>query len=405
MAEALVHERVAWEAITQIGTQSEIVAAEVPAILAAARLSIPSMSDPSGTSRSVNAMITEAKGNLLAAPVEALVNTVNTEGVMGKGIALEFKNAFPEMFKAYPAAAKRGEVKLGQMHVWPTHALDGPRYVINFPTKAHWRAKSRIGDIDSGLVDLTRVVRELGITSIAVPPLGCGNGGFDWADVEPRIRHAFDALPDVDVQVYPPTGAPAAGDMPVNTAKPKMTPSRAALVGILDRYTRQSLSEPSLIEAQKLMYFLQLLGEPLRLKFVAHRYGPYADDLRKVLREIEGHYLTGFGDGTAAVSDAIPLVPVVGAVSEVEQLLSDHPETKARMERVLDIAEGFESAYGMELLASVHWVAAAAPTGKTDAEVAAKVAEWSPRKARMFTPEHVDTALTALREHGLLTAA
>ncbi|MGB3910860.1 MAG: macro domain-containing protein [Pseudolysinimonas sp.] len=350
-------------------------------------------------------MITEAKGNLLAAPVEALVNTVNTEGIMGKGIALQFKNAFPEMFKAYTAAAKRGEVKLGQMHVWPTQALDGPRYVINFPTKAHWRAKSRIGDIDSGLVDLVKVVRDLDITSIAVPPLGCGNGGLDWAEVEPRIRAAFDALPKVDVRIYPPAGAPKAADMLVNTPKPKMTPGRAALVGIITKYTRQALDAPSLIEAQKLMYFLQAVGEPLRLDFKANRYGPYADNLRHVLAQIEGHYLIGYGDGTAKALDAVPLEPVTSALPSVEQELDAHPETRSRMEQVLQLAEGFETAYGMELLATVHWVATHEAAGRPDENVTERVAEWSPRKARMFTPEHVGTALATLREHGLLAAA
>lgn len=350
-------------------------------------------------------MITEAKGNLLTAPVEALVNTVNTEGVMGKGIALQFKNAFPGMFKAYNSAAKRGEIKLGQMHVWQTQALDGPQYIINFPTKGHWRSKSRIVDIDSGLVDLVNVVREHGITSIAVPPLGCGNGGLDWADVEPRIRAAFDALPDVDVRLYPPAGAPKAANMPVNTAKPKMTPGRAALVGIIARYMRQALDAPSLIETQKLMYFLQTVGEPLRLDFKANRYGPYADNLRHVLAQIEGHYLVGYGDGTARALDVVPLEPVASALPVAEQELDAHPETRNRMEQVLDLAEGFETAYGMELLATVHWIAMHDAAGQPDATVAAKIAEWSPRKARMFTPEHVGTALATLREHGLLSAA
>lgn len=350
-------------------------------------------------------MITETKGNLLTAPVEALVNTVNTEGVMGKGIALQFKHAFPEMFKAYTAAAKRGEVRLGQMHVWPTQALDGPQYIINFPTKGHWRSKSRIGDIDSGLVDLVKVIRERGITSIAVPPLGCGNGGLDWAEVEPRIRAAFDALPDVDVRVYAPAGAPKATAMPVNTAKPKMTPGRAALIGIIARYMRQALDAPSLIETQKLMYFLQIVGEPLRLDFKANRYGPYADNLRHVLAQIEGHYLIGYGDGTARALDVVPLEPVAGALPVAEQELDAHPETRSRMEQVLDLAAGFETAYGMELLATVHWIAMHDAAGQPDATITAKVAEWSPRKARMFTPEHVGTALATLREHGLLSAA
>lgn len=353
----------------------------------------------------MTAMIIEATGNLLKAPVDALVNTVNTQGVMGKGIALQFKRAFPAMFEEYAAAAKRGEVALGKMHVWPTQTLDGPRYVINFPTKGHWRAKSRLEDVESGLRDLVRVIRDLSITSIAVPPLGCGNGGLDWADVEPRIRAALSDLPDVEVHLFPPAGAPAAADMPVNSPRPKMTPSRAALVGTIDRYTRQALSAPSLIETQKLMYFLQLAGEPLNLTFAANRYGPYADGLRHVLTQIEGHYLSGFGDGSAQVRDAAPLTLVSSAVAEVEEMLDAHPETKDRMERLLELVEGYESAYGMELLATVHWISASAPEGVTDQDIAMKVAEWSPRKARMFTQNHVDTALRALRSHGLLAAA
>jgi O-acetyl-ADP-ribose deacetylase (regulator of RNase III) len=348
-------------------------------------------------------MISAATGNLLKAPVEALVNTVNTEGVMGKGIALQFKNAFPAMFQTYAASAKRGEVRLGRVQVWATGLLEGPKYVINFPTKGHWRAKSRIADIERGLDDLIRVVRQLGIESIAVPPLGCGNGGLNWVDVEPRIRAAFEALPEVDVRLYAPEGAPEASDLLVNTHRPRMTAGRAALVGIVDRYTRQALSEPSLIETQKLMYFLQVVGEPLRLEFAANRYGPYADNLRHVLVQIEGHYLTGYGDGSGKALDGAPLAPVESAVPEVEQLLEEHPDTKSRMEQVLDLVEGYESTYGMELLATVHWVASESRSA-TDPELARKVAEWSPRKARMFTRSHVDSALATLRSHGLLAA-
>ena len=347
-------------------------------------------------------MITLAHGNLLKAPVDALVNTVNTEGVMGKGIALQFKNAFPVMFREYAKSAKRGDVRLGQMHVWPTQALTGPQYVINFPTKGHWRSKSRLSDVESGLRDLVRVVSELGIASIAVPPLGCGNGGLNWSDVEPRIRQAFSVLPDVDVQLFPPEGAPAAVDMAVNTPKPAMSPGRAALVGLIDRYARQALNAPSLVETQKLMYFLQLVGEPLRLDFKANHYGPYADNLRHVLAKIEGHFLVGYGDGTAKVLDGVPLSPVAGAVDMAEAVLADHPDTKKRMSRVLGLAEGYESAYGLELLATVRWVADEAPKGAPDAVIARKVASWSPRKARMFTPEHVENALNALRSHDLL---
>lgn len=350
-----------------------------------------------------NAMITEAHGNLLDADVDALVNTVNTVGVMGKGIALQFKRAYPDMFRAYARAAKAGDIELGRVQVWPTGQLTGPRYVINFPTKGHWRAPSRLPDIERGLDDLVRVVGELKITSLALPPLGCGNGGLDWADVEPRIRAALAAVPDVDVVVYPPGETPAAQQMRTATARPNMTPARAALIRLLTRYTDRAL-EASLIEVQKLLYFLQQAGEPLRLDYVKGRYGPYADNLRHTLTTLEGHYTVGFGDGSAKVTVAEPLRVLAGADAEADTVLADHPETQARIDRVLALADGFESAYGMELLATVHWLASTDGEAHADPDRAAELVQsWSPRKGRMFTADHARTAWTALRERGWLS--
>ncbi len=350
-------------------------------------------------------MITEGHGNLLDADVDALVNTVNTVGVMGKGIALQFRRLYPEMHREYTRAAKAGEVQLGRMHVWPTKALTGPRYVINFPTKGHWRARSKLADIERGLDDLVRVVHELGITSLAVPPLGCGQGGLDWRDVEPRIRSALDNLHDVDVLLYPPGDTPPSATMRTSAEKPAMTPGRAALIYLLHRYTERAL-EVSLIEAQKLVYFLQIVGEPLRLRFVKGLYGPYADNLRHVLTLVEGHYLVGFGDGSAPVRDAEPIRVLPGAEHEAEKALTAHPETMARIVRVLELADGFESAYGMELLASVHWVATHEDlSAATDPDLAtALVHRWTPRKGRMFTPEHVRVAWQCLHDRGWLAA-
>jgi len=166
-------------------------------------------------------MIKETSGNLLRTDAEALVNTVNTEGVMGKGIALQFKKAYPVMFDAYRKAAKAGEIRLGSVQVWPTEQMSGPKFIINFPTKGHWKSRSKLKDIESGLVDLVRVIQKLGIESIAVPPLGCGNGGLDWRDVEPRIVAAFARVPNVDVLLFTPDGAPAAADITTATERPR----------------------------------------------------------------------------------------------------------------------------------------------------------------------------------------
>lgn len=143
-------------------------------------------------------------GNLLQADAEALVNAVNTEGVMGKGIALQFKRAFPEMFKAYATACRDGLVKIGKVHVFELAATGRPRCIVNFPTKQHWRSKSRLPDIASGLDDLVVELASRDIRSVAIPPLGCGLGGLRWADVLPLIQSALTRVPDVDALIYAP---------------------------------------------------------------------------------------------------------------------------------------------------------------------------------------------------------
>ena len=149
-------------------------------------------------------MLRFTHGNLLEARVDAIVNTVNTVGVMGKGLALQVKAAFPAVDAAYRDACERGEVRIGHMHVVPMPTLQ-PRFVINFPTKEHWRNPSRLEYVTSGLKDLVRVVAELGIRSIAVPPLGCGSGGLDWDTVKGEITSALGTLEGVDVVVFEPT--------------------------------------------------------------------------------------------------------------------------------------------------------------------------------------------------------
>jgi O-acetyl-ADP-ribose deacetylase (regulator of RNase III) len=155
-------------------------------------------------------MIETRHGNILEADAEALVNTVNCVGVMGKGLALQFKHAFPANFKAYEAACRVREVVPGRMFIFDNGNPQNPRYILNFPTKRHWRDNSRIEDIRSGLESLVADLRRLGIRSIAVPPLGCGLGGLNWRDVRPMIENSFSELPDVRVLLFPPVGPPDA---------------------------------------------------------------------------------------------------------------------------------------------------------------------------------------------------
>ncbi len=351
-------------------------------------------------------MISEADGNLLDAPVEALVNTVNTVGIMGKGIALQFKRAYPAMFKDYASAAKRGDLTIGRMHVWHTDQLDGPRVIINFPTKRHWRGGSKLTDIEAGLNDLVNVIRQEKIESIAIPPLGCGHGGLDWTDVEPLIRAKLASLDDVDVRIYPPVGTPPAADMRTTGPTPRMTPGRAALIEIIRRYSTVAIEGATPIAVQKLMYFLQVAGEELGLRYERNFYGPYADNLRAVLRDIEGHYLEGFGDGSQRVEVSEPFRLLPGAQEAASQILHDRRATLDRIDRVTDLTCGFESANSLELLATVHWVALHSnPKLRSEDDIASAVRRWSNRKARLFTAGQIHKALDVLRDKGWLDSA
>lgn len=350
-------------------------------------------------------MIATTSGNLLEADVDALVNTVNTVGVMGKGIALQFKRAYPAMFADYAAAVKRGELVMGRMHVWDTGQLNGPRFVINFPTKRHWRAQSRLADIESGLDDLVTVIRNERIRSVAIPPLGCGHGGLDWAVVEPLIRAKLTTLEDVNVLLFPPAGAPPASAMRDARPKPAMTAGRAALIEVIRRYSDVALEGATPIAVQKLMYFLQASGEDLKLRFESNRYGPYADNLRAVLRDVEGHYLEGFGDGSKLVELSEPFRILPGAREAAEHLLGNREATLRRIDRVMELTWGFESTNSLELLATVHWVAQhPQAAGRTDEDIVAEVRRWSARKSRLFTSGQIHKALAALRDGGWLSA-
>ncbi len=345
-------------------------------------------------------MIEYTSGDILRCEADALVNTVNCVGVMGRGIALQFKNMYPANFKAYEAACKREEVQPGGMFVFETEQLTPPRFIINFPTKRHWRGKSRIEDIEAGLVDLVNVIRDKNIRSIAIPPLGAGLGGLDWKEVRPRIEHALGELEGVQVIVYEPNGAPASDKMAHVREVPKMTSGRAALVELMQRYL-SGLLDPfvTLLEVHKLMYFMQEAGEPLRLDYIKHHYGPYAKNLRHVLNAIEGHLIAGYADGGDAPDKPLSLVP--GAVAEAKSFLDQHEISRARFERVTRLVEGFESPYGLELLATVHWVIHREGATQSDS-VKRQIYQWNDRK-RQFTQRQLVIAEERLRSQGWLS--
>ncbi|MEQ8820949.1 MAG: macro domain-containing protein [Sumerlaeia bacterium] len=342
-------------------------------------------------------MIEYRVGDILDADVQALVNTVNCVGVMGRGIALQFKKSFPENFKAYRKACEAHEVVPGRVFTYDTKDFTRHRYVMNFPTKRHWRGKSDLKDIEAGLADLVKQVRELAISSIAIPPLGCGLGGLDWGEVRPIIEGAFRGLEEVRVILFEPGGVASTERMKNATKPPRMTAGRAALLGLMDRYL-DGLLDPfvSLLEIHKLLYFLQVSGEDLKLEYKRGVYGPYSETVRHVLNRLEGHFTSGYLDGGDDPWKEIAIVP--GALNEACEFLKTRPGTRTRFARVSELIDGFESPYGLELLATVHWLCNERPFSSTD-DIARAVHAWNDQK-RKFTPHQVEIAYDQLLEYG-----
>lgn len=337
-------------------------------------------------------MIEYKVGDILTEHVEALVNTVNCVGIMGRGVALQFKKAFPENFAAYAEACQRKEVQPGHPFIFETGQMY-PRYIINLPTKRHWRGKSRMEDIEVGLAALAEQIRARRIRSIALPPLGSGLGGLDWSQVRSRIEATLRAFPDLKAVVFKPGGGPTDSRVNRSTDVPKMTTGRAVLVGLMHRYL-DGLLDPfvTLLEVHKLMYFQQEAGEYLRLRYHKAPYGPYAESLRHVLHTVEGHFLFGYADGGDNPGKPLELVP--GAIEDATAVLACHPRTRARFDKVADLVAGFESSFGLELLSTIHWVATREEAHSLD-DVVTRTYAWNARK-RQFSRRQIELALDRL---------
>ncbi|WP_419834899.1 macro domain-containing protein [Endozoicomonas atrinae] len=336
-------------------------------------------------------MITLTQGNLLNSEAEALVNTVNCKGYMGKGIALQFRKAFPENFAAYQKACKQNRVVPGRMFVFEYDDMLNRKTIINFPTKRHWRQHSRMEDIESGLTSLVNEVQARNIRSIAIPPLGCGLGGLDWSEVKPRIEAAFAPLGNVKVFLYEPSETPLPKDQPVRTRRPRMTRARALLILLMHQY-HQFDYRLTLLEIHKLAYLLQEQGEDMKLNFEALYYGPYASNLRFPLQAMEGHFILGLGDDENPDRE-VELMP--GAVKEAQSFIGSDPDALSRLETVTQLINGYETPYGMELLTTVHWVNQHEGQLTPD-DVLTRIKNWSRRKGQMFTPDHIKVALAHL---------
>jgi O-acetyl-ADP-ribose deacetylase (regulator of RNase III) len=351
-------------------------------------------------------MIEFTTGNLLDADVDALVNTVNTVGVMGKGVALMFKEAFPENFRAYEAACKQKEIHIGHVFVTERNQLIGPKYIINFPTKQHWRNPSKMEWIEAGLEDLKRVIIDNAIRSIALPPLGSGNGGLNWDDVRPKIQAALATL-SARIVVYEPTSKYQ--NVAKRTGVEKLTPARALVAELVRRYWILGI-ECSLLEVQKLSYFLErsikILGHenPLELGFEAEKYGPYAPRLTHLLNGLDGSYL----HCDKRLGDAGPFDVIWFDDSKKDKIAAYIGSGKGRLyqsalEMTAKLIDGFESPLGMELLATLDWLIHAEGIEAELSAIRAGLRTWAggqqsaERKQRLFDDRLIELALERLK--------
>jgi O-acetyl-ADP-ribose deacetylase (regulator of RNase III) len=350
-------------------------------------------------------MISLTRGNMFDVEVEALVNTVNTVGVMGRGVALQFKKAYPANFKEYLAACKAGALQPGGVLTHEVPYGTHPRFIFNVATKEHWRGSSRLEYVERGLRELIAEVTRLQIRTLAMPPLGCGLGGLRWSDVYPRIEQAFAELPDVRVLLFEPAGEKPIVSREIATKRPNMTSGRAVLIALMQRYLASGYEYAlTLLEIQKLAYFMQEAGQPLKLQFKKHHYGPYADNLQKVINHIDGHFIDGNADGSNKPDRVIQLRP--DATEEAADALKEDRAAEDRLERVARLIDGFDTPFGMELLATVHWVAThdSDPAGSSRAAFE-RITKWNSRKARLMKPGHVDAAWSHLANEGWFQTA
>lgn len=343
-------------------------------------------------------MITYRKGDLLSADAIALVNTVNTVGVMGKGIALQFKEAFPNNTKSYIAACKNKELFPGKLlDIWDENLQTGKKLIINFPTKVHWRQPSKYEYIEKGLISLRILIEQKSIQSIAIPPLGCGNGGLDWEVVKKMIVEYLGDL-KTDILVFEPNESIKELLQKQDLKKDeKLTPARASLLYAL--FAFESIGEfSSLFAANKLAYFLQRKGQKLNLNFKAHHYGPYAIGVEKVLYRLNGTYLKGMEQGV--IKPFEPLYLNYEKWDEINSYVHNslNSEDLMRVKSLIKFISNFSSELSLEVLATVDFILVENPNYTID-EVMGAIRNWNLRKSALFQQSLVSESYKYLNNY------
>ena len=338
-------------------------------------------------------MIQYITGNIFESKTEAIVNTVNTMGVMGKGIALQFKNAYPNNYKAYQTACKRNEVQVGKMFVSSdSNIISGEKIIINFPTKTNWRKPSEYKYIEKGLDDLVEVIKAKQIKSISIPPLGAGNGGLNWEKVKSIIELKLEHLP-IEIFVYEPT---LQIQEQLRKERVKLTDARALLLYVLFDLVKNG-EYVSEFSSEKVCYFLQKFGAKkyLKLEFEPYFYGPYSGKVRFVLNAINGSYLMGYSD-----MDKKPFEPLT-LIADSYPTVKNHVESNSELleitNKTIDFLRGFYSDFALELLSSIDYISN--KTNTLDRHIISEGLEnWNDRKRTLFTnPKYLEISLKHLQ--------
>ena len=338
-------------------------------------------------------MIQYITGNILDSNAQALVNTVNTMGVMGKGIALQFKKAYPNNYKAYEKASKNEEVKVGKMFITlDSNTTTGERIIINFPTKTNWRKPSEYKYIEDGLENLVEVINAKRIRSIAIPPLGAGNGGLNWEKVKKIILQKLGHL-NIDISVYEPTLQIQEHLM---KERVNLTDARALLLHVLYDLVKNG-EYVSEFSSEKVCYFLQKFGAKkyFKLEFEPNFYGPYSGKVRFVLNAINGSYLMGYSDMNKKPFE--PLTLVSDAYETVKNHIENNNELLDIANKTIVFLRGFYSDFALELLSSIDYISI--KENSLDRQTISKgLEEWSDRKRTLFSnPKYLEVSLRHLQ--------
>lgn len=340
-------------------------------------------------------MIEYVKGDILDSSAQALVNTVNTVGVMGKGIALQFKKAFPNNFKAYAESCKKEELHVGKMFVTRDSNLSiGEKIIVNFPTKADWRKSSEYSYIEQGLDDLVTVIREYQIKSIAIPPLGAGNGGLEWEKVKKMIQDKLN-VPGVEILIYEPTAYIAEH---LKKERVKLTEARALLMYMLYDLVRNG-EYVSEFSSEKVCYFMQRFGAEkyFKLNYTPQFYGPYSGKVRYLLTALNGSYVMGYSDMDKKPFE--PLTLVADGYQQVIDYVESSQELKEIISKTIALLNGFYSDFALELLSSVDYIAHT-ERNLNKSFIVEKLSHWSDRKRSLYSNDaYIDVSISHLKKN------